>query len=275
MRGIRESDQLRGAGRHFVLALGNGLMETTTYTQQLQLQPIQAGRLLTLGYTYGTAAAKNNGNVATQTITRGAQSWSHTYQYLDGKNRLTNASETGVWSQQYIYDDVGNRALLVTPNDPGLGLANVLAIRTPGTDLAQLPLDTSNHWTGVTYDAVGNLVHVPLSPDSFDAVYDTKNHQTSTTAVIGGTTTAVTYSYNGDGPRVQKAVSRGSTVTYVYGGQGIDFIRLMFQIYQNQWNQHQQHQKPPKACVSASDDQGNSTGKVCEPCWNPQCRRIE
>jgi hypothetical protein len=47
-------------------------------------------------------------------------------------------------------------------------------------------------------------------------------------------------------------------------GQEVDFVRLMFQIYQNQWNQQQQHQKPPKACVSASDDMGNRTGTTCE-----------
>lgn len=54
------------------LALGNGLTETTTYNSRLQAQQIQAGSLLALSYSYGTA---NNGSVQSQTITRGSSAW--------------------------------------------------------------------------------------------------------------------------------------------------------------------------------------------------------
>ena len=52
--------------------------------------------LLTVGYSYGTTG--NNGNVQTQTITRlndagGQQTWTQSYGYSDGVNRLTCANE--------------------------------------------------------------------------------------------------------------------------------------------------------------------------------------
>ena len=93
------------------LKLGNGIVETTTYNARLQPTSIQAGTLLALGYSYGTT--QNNGNVLSQTITRGSQTWTQAYSYTDGLNRLTGASESGSgsWSQTYGYDNFGNRWL--------------------------------------------------------------------------------------------------------------------------------------------------------------------
>jgi RHS repeat-associated protein len=45
---------------------------------------------------------------------------------------------------------------------------------------------------------------------------------------------------------------------------GVDFNSLLFQIYLNQWNRQQQKAPPAKACVSASDSMGNSTGTSCD-----------
>ncbi len=48
------------------------------------------------------------------------------------------------------------------------------------------------------------------------------------------------------------------------GNYGVNYNWLLFLIYQNQWNQQQKNSPPPKACVSASDDMGNSTGTTCD-----------
>jgi RHS repeat-associated protein len=45
---------------------------------------------------------------------------------------------------------------------------------------------------------------------------------------------------------------------------GVNFNQLLFQIYLNQWSQQQQSSPPVKACVSASDGMGNSTGTSCD-----------
>ena len=66
----------------------------------------------------------NNGNVQSQTITRGSQTFSQTYQY-DAVNRLHSAAETmngsQTWLLQYMYDNWGNRALLVPPSNDARG----------------------------------------------------------------------------------------------------------------------------------------------------------
>jgi RHS repeat-associated protein len=43
---------------------------------------------------------------------------------------------------------------------------------------------------------------------------------------------------------------------------GMNFTRLLFQLYLNQWNEQQNHQKPPKACVTTFGPHGPET--TCE-----------
>ena len=90
---------------------GNGMLETRSYNVRQQVTQIQAANLLTLGYNYGST--NNNGNVLSQTITRGSQVWTQNYGYSDGLNRLTSAQESGAgaWSQVYDYDPFANRWL--------------------------------------------------------------------------------------------------------------------------------------------------------------------
>ena len=45
--------------------------------------------------TYGYSGSNDNGNVLSQAIARGAQTWTQTYGYTDGLNRLTSANESG------------------------------------------------------------------------------------------------------------------------------------------------------------------------------------
>jgi len=74
--------------------------------------------------TYGYSAAQNNGNLLSQTITRGSQTWVDAYTNYDGANRLKSPSESnaGIWSQNLCYDNLGHRWLLSYPGLPAPNL---------------------------------------------------------------------------------------------------------------------------------------------------------
>jgi len=67
------------------------------------------GDVLNVAFGYG--ASSNNGNLLSQTITRGSHAWSQNYSSYDSENRLTYASEGSNWSQTYGYGGFGNRAV--------------------------------------------------------------------------------------------------------------------------------------------------------------------
>jgi RHS repeat-associated protein len=143
---------------------------------------------------------QNNGNLASQTITRGAQSWMESYSY-DGANRLSAASESGAgtWAQNYGFDTRGNRWVSSYSGLPAL------TSETPQTSSWYL---SNNRISGWGYDAAGNIT---TSGTGRTASYDAENRQTSVT--VNSQTT--TYTYDGDGRRVTKAAPSGTTV-YVY-----------------------------------------------------------
>jgi RHS repeat-associated protein len=186
---------------------GSGLVETSGYNAKLQVTSIQAGSLLSLSYVYN--ATQNNGNLVSQTITRGSSSWTMNYTMpdgtsgYDGMNRLKAANETGGWTESYGYDRWGNRWL----SETGLPALND---ETPKTSSWYLG---NNQITGWTYDGAGNLTKVGSMSRVFS--YDAENRQTQ--AVINGT--ASSYAYDGDGRRVQ-AVTPSGTTTYVYDAAG-------------------------------------------------------
>ena len=78
------------------VARGNGVTETWMYNTRLQPASTQAGSLMTLSYYYcpsgGSSCATNNGNLASQAIVRGSQSWTQVYGY-DTVNRLGSIQE--------------------------------------------------------------------------------------------------------------------------------------------------------------------------------------
>ncbi len=199
------------------ITLGNNLLETTTFNTRFQPTQVQAGSLLTLGYSYGTS--NNNGNIQTQSIFDGTTTRNQSFSY-DGVNRLTGATETGNWAQTYVYDAYGNRGLLSSSNDPSTGVSLLLDATTAST--TSVPFGTNNRWNagGAGYDARGNLTGASASPNSFTATYDAENRQIQTVGNIGGTTTTVNYAYDGDGKRVTKAVTGGATTTYLYDAKG-------------------------------------------------------
>ncbi len=199
------------------ITLGNNLLEATTFNTRFQPTQVQAGSLLTLGYSYGTS--NNNGSIQTQSIFDGSTTRNQSFTY-DGVNRLTGATETGNWTQTYVYDAYGNRGLLSSSNDPSAGVSLLLDATTAST--TSVPFGTNNRWNagGAGYDARGNLTGASASPNSFTATYDAENRQIQTVGNLGGTTTTVNYAYDGDGKRVTKAVTGGATTTYLYDAKG-------------------------------------------------------
>jgi YD repeat-containing protein len=184
--------------------LGNGVVESWTYNSRLQPASVQAGSLMTLQYGY--PATQNNGNLASQTIVRGAQQWVQSYGY-DGVNRLGSASESGpgtAWSETYGYDARGNRWQAGHTGLPDPSLE---------TPVASSWYDGNNRIVGWGYDGSGNVQSVYGMSRGF--VYDGENRQTS--ATVNGSATS--YAYDGEGRRVTKTAG-GETTTYMYDAMG-------------------------------------------------------
>jgi len=209
------------------MTLGNGLVETTQFNTRLQPTQIQAGSLMTLGFTY--ASTTNNGNLATQTITRPSWSAVQSYSY-DGANRLSSVSQSGslVWSEGYAYDSVGNR--WDTSYGPGTPVVEV----PQGTTSSSPYTSGTNQLSAWYYDPAGNLLAIPSSGGSVTrascvpssvpsgamrrtACYDAENRMYSETPASGTTST---YGYDGDGRRIKKTVGTGTPIIYVYDPQG-------------------------------------------------------
>ncbi|MGA2597106.1 MAG: hypothetical protein ABSH09_08960 [Bryobacteraceae bacterium] len=140
------------------LNLGSGMTEAWTFNsreQPITLQVTTAKQPLSLGWGYG-AAANNNGNVQSQTIsgpglpTGTTLTQNYTY---DAVNRLWTFTETGgAANQNYNYDAFGNRWLTSSWIAPGmLG-------QTPTSDAF-----VNNQWglNGVNgYDLAGNQTSI-------------------------------------------------------------------------------------------------------------------
>ncbi len=111
------------------------------------------------------------------------------------------------WSQTYLYDQFGNRAVQTSgsyiPNPNG----------TP-TAISQF---TNNRWSSAGYDLAGDETTVPGST-SETFTYD--GEYRAYTANANGT---ITYSYDGEGRRVQKTASTFQT-NYVYDASGKEIM---------------------------------------------------
>ena len=160
-----------------------------------RLQPIEiwagagqgASALFDKQYSYGTAGA-NNGNIFTITNLKDSTR-TQTFTY-DPLNRLLAAGDNGHWANSYTYDPWGN----LTNKTPG----------SPAGENLNMPADTNNHLSGLTYDAAGNVKN-----DGSAYVYDAENR-----IITAGT---VSYTYDAYGRRVQK--STGINYWYGIGGQ--------------------------------------------------------
>ena len=193
--------------------MGNSLSETDMTNTRLQMSAIQVVSIMSLGFNYGTT--NNNGNVLSQTITRGSQSWVQSYAY-DSLNRIACANENpstavacaasaGNWWRTFGYDPWAN-GFVTSNSNSTLGLNSF-------TPTVPTNFNGSNQMTyqGATYDGAGNQTAI----GGYGFTYDAENRMTA--SKLSGATAS--YVYDGDGRRVTKTMG-GATTSYVYDAMG-------------------------------------------------------
>ncbi len=151
----------------------------------------------TYGFNLGTA---DNGNVSAITNNRDTAR-SQTLSY-DTLNRIATAQTTATtgtncWGETFRYDIWGNL----------LSIGAVTGYTGCTQENLSVSVTAQNQISGFTYDAAGNLTTVP-PPGGASYTYDAENRMTSAAGV--------TYTYDGDGKRVQKSTGR----LYWYGMGG-------------------------------------------------------
>lgn len=202
--------------------LGNGLKEQTNFNSRLQPSMIELRRVSTnelilgLDYTYSPSGTitNNNGNLLTQTIRIGGTTvptttFSQSYVY-DQVNRLSSASESGSWSQNYGYDQYGNRWVSASSNfalDPDLCPTQQSQIDAMTNRINKLVM------TGFDYDANGNQNKQRRAGQNETQAYDADNRMTNFNGGLGQ------YFYDGDGRRVKKIDATGTAI-FVYNTAG-------------------------------------------------------
>jgi RHS repeat-associated protein len=186
----------------------NGTLASNTYDSADQLLLLanltsSGTTLSSFSYTYNpvgnrTQVVESNGNVVTWT-------YDPTYQ-------LTNEQRSGAnsYNISYVYDQVGNRTLLVNGGAP-----------TTSTYNAANELATSQTSAGVTtrtYDGSGNLLTSQAPGNQWTTNSWDGEDRLTRVALPSGIVDSFTY--NGDGLRVQKQDSTGTT-NHVWDGQNI------------------------------------------------------
>ena len=192
------------------------LKAAMSYNDRLQPNQIQysnqAGPLMSLQYSFVDASSHNNGNVMGITnLVDGSRSQQYTYDQL---NRLLTAETTSnystspahCWGEAYVYDNA-----TTTPGEFGnLTNTNVVSSAYNGCtqDSLSVIANTANQITSFSYDASGNTLS------------DTHNSYTWNAESEIKTAAGVTYTYDGDGNRVQK--SSGKIYWYGAGTEVLD-----------------------------------------------------
>jgi RHS repeat-associated protein len=212
--------------RHTV-AFPNGVTETYTYRANGPLDTLSlagpSGALATISYTYDDAL-----NVATLTDGDGA----HSFLY-DGANRVTQAvhpSASGLGSENFVYDRVGNRK---DPANPSL-------------------------WT---YDANNRIVQGGALTYTFDADGSLATRSDGTTfshdvesrlAQYAGASTTASYLNDSVGRRIRKTVN-GATTWFLWDG-----TRLLAE-YDASGNRTMRYGYLPGAFVAVQVQDANGT----------------
>src|SRR5208337_3232094 len=159
----------------------------------------------------GTTA--NNGSV--QCITDGVDTGRTVNYGYDPLKRLITAQSNGSsgfprWGRAETYDRFGNRwTQAVTA---GSGPSSNLTFGTNGINSS-----TTNQPGGYTYDLSGNMTVEPLLPQQNYMTYDGENRMTA----VGGGGGGAGYSYDGNGMRVVKSITGGTTTVSIYSGSSV------------------------------------------------------
>ena len=202
------------------LTYGNGVIGSFSYSApRMQLSTLKyatgSQMYFNLNYSYqknstnctnGTSG--NNGTIQCiwDNINNVDTGRSASYSY-DPISRMTAEQTTGStnfpqWKLSQTYDRFGNRLS-----------QNVLA----GSGWpSSLSFTNKNQPNGYNYDASGNMTVEPLNPPN-DMTYDGENR---TTAFSGGGGTAA-YTYDGNGLRVVRSVTGGTTTVSIFAGSSV------------------------------------------------------
>lgn len=254
------------AGAVSSIELGNFLWESIVYNSRFQPEQIGLGKsknalnstdpatdLLDLDYQYGELqpngsvdAAKNNGNIARQTITvptvnaNPGFSAVQTYTY-DTLNRLHDAKEnidgntTPAWKQTFNYDRFGNRSfdeanttadLLKFPKECGVDPNKTMCPADKKIFNPSISTANDNRLSagdGYDFDDSGNTIK---DAQSRKFTYDGENKQIKVETVDQNdnvTGLLGKYWYDGDGKRVKKysfEVNEWVTTIFIYDASG-------------------------------------------------------
>jgi len=158
----------------------------STGTAPLTCTDTAVGNVLDFTYNFNLGAG-DNGNVVSITNNRDTtRSQSFTY---DPLNRLATARTTSTtgstcWDEAFGYDPWGNP----------LSIGRISGYTCSNEELLSITATTNNQISGDTFDAAGNLITIPAIANY---TYDAENHLK--------TAAGVTYTYDGDGKRVEKS----------------------------------------------------------------------
>jgi RHS repeat-associated protein len=195
-----------GAGSLCSVKNGAGITSTFTFTSRLQPArlhvtnvtptwnpcdaPAATGTIEDFVYAFNHGTA-NNGNVASVTNNRDAsRSLTYTYDELNRIDLASTQATSGAncWGLDHGYDLWGNL----------LSIAKKSTHMSCAPTLLTVAVSVKNQISdaGFVYDAAGNLINTP-NPGGLAMQYDAENRMTSAAGV--------TYTYDGDGKRVQKS----------------------------------------------------------------------
>jgi RHS repeat-associated protein len=197
---------------------GNGVAATVGYSNdRLQMNTLSYAKsgttLFGLNYSYGTSGS-NNGQITkiTDNVDNGRTA---TYSY-DALLRLSNASTVGssaypAWGLSWTYDRYANRTAQSISS--GCALPMTCPTNSVTVSASTNQITTSPTCTPYCYDLSGNMTN-----DGYNTlVYDGEDRATSTS----NPSAAATYTYDGNGLRVQKAVHNGTSTVYVFSGSQV------------------------------------------------------
>ncbi|MGH9681280.1 MAG: RHS repeat-associated core domain-containing protein [Candidatus Acidiferrales bacterium] len=189
----------------------NGITETYTYNNRLEITAIQAdssaGTALSLNYTY---VSGNNGNIASQTnnVTND-RTQNYTY---DSLNRLLTAQTAAASGNDCWGQGFGNNGPPVTMAADALAnMFYTTSIHTQCSSPApQYTMNPSNNnqfaGSGISYDGDGDMT----ADTTYTYTYDAENRIISASGMPNG---PYCYTYDGDGLRVKKAHANGGSCT--------------------------------------------------------------
>lgn len=206
-----EADQVTG------LQLGNGVAESYTYNNRLQMATQAATKsgntLMNLAYGYQAASgdmgigtgAGNTGQLVTITGAVNGQSRNQTFKY-DNVGRLATATGP-TWQRRYGYDRWGSRTGMWNATTGGTQLQNITIATTDGKFNNRI---ANVNGTSYDYDPAGNL----KMDGANSYLYDAESR------IVSLNVTGASYLYDSANRRVKKATP-SATTHYIWEGSQV------------------------------------------------------